>query len=200
MRISTASGPPVALVLAGPNGAGKTTSSRLLVPAGSVFLNADDFAAQLVAAGHRPAGLDVAAGRALLGELRRLVDAGEPFCLETNLTGRGLVRSISAWRRAGYRISLAFIALQSPELAVARVATRVALGGHDVPEAVVRRRWQAGLEALFDVYIEAVDEWRLMDNSDDLAVVVARGGRLAGTEILDRTRWSHLHGLAKGSL
>jgi predicted ABC-type ATPase len=142
----------------------------------------------------------MAAGRALLGEMRRLVDAGDPFCLETNLAGRGLVRSISTWRRAGYRVGLAFIALRSPELALARVATRVALGGHYVPEAVVRRRWTAGLEALFAVYIEVVDEWWLMDNSDDLAVLVARGGRSQGTEIYDRTLWNRLHGLAKGRL
>jgi predicted ABC-type ATPase len=132
--------------------------------------------------------------------MRRLVGAGDPFCLETNLAGRGLVRSISAWRRAGYRISLAFIALRSPELALARVATRVALGGHDVPEAVVRRRWRAGLAALFDVYIEVVDDWRLMDNSDDLAVLVAHGNRSGATEILDQIRWSHLRWLAKESL
>jgi predicted ABC-type ATPase len=200
LRVSTTSATLVALVLAGPNGAGKTTSSRLLVPPGSVFLNADDFAARLAAGGHQPAGLDMAAGRALLGEMRRLVDDGDPFCLETNLAGRGLVRSISTWRRAGYRVGLAFIALRSPELALARVATRVALGGHDVPEAVVRRRWRVGLEALFDVYLEVVDEWWLMDNSDDLVVLVARGGRSQGTEIYDRTLWNRLQGLAKGTL
>lgn len=82
---------------------------------------------------------------------------------------------ISRWHRAGYGVGLAFIALRSPELAVARVATRVALEGHDVPEAVVRRRWRAGLEARFDVYIQVVDDWWLIDNSDDMAVIVARG-------------------------
>ena len=75
---------PNVLLLAGPNGAGKTTASRRVVPAGSVFLNADATAAQLAAEGHGPAGLDIAAGRVLLHEMRALAAAGESFCVETN--------------------------------------------------------------------------------------------------------------------
>lgn len=161
-------------------------------------MNADDFAARLVAGGHQDAGLNVAAGRALLVEMRRLVDAGEPFCLETNLAGRGLLRSIASWRGVGYRIGLVF----SPfvVLSLRWPASRVSLGGHDVAEVVVRRRWRAGLEALFDVYIQVVDDWWLMDNSDDVAVIVARGGRSQGAEIYDRTLWNHLRGLAKRAI
>jgi len=186
---------PVAVLLAGPNGAGKSTSSPLLVPRQCVFLNADVVAARLIAEGHPVAGVEIAAGRGVLGDLRRLVEAGGSFCLETNLAGRGLVRSVSSWQDAGYRVRLHFLALRSPELALARVAERVAAGGHDVPEEVVRRRWKAGLQALFDVYIALVDMWSLMDNSEQATTVVARG-KPGSVEVVDAARWAEFRRLA----
>jgi predicted ABC-type ATPase len=165
---------------------------------GCAFLNADVAAARLLATGHAPAGLDVAAGRQMLSEMRRLVEAGESFCLETNLAGRGLVRSISTWRDVSYRIRLAFVALDSADLAVARVAARVAAGGHDVPEPVVRRRWQAGLRALFGIYLGLVDDWAVIDNSDGSGVVVARGRRGQPDQVNDTDRWQLLQELAGG--
>lgn len=137
---------PEALILAGPNGAGKTTSSASLVPSGSHFLNSDQIAAQLLEKGHPVAGLEVAAGRIVLQQLHEVVAAGAPFCIETNLAGRGLTRRIEDWRVQGYSVRLVFTALESPELALGRVASRVSLGGHNVPEPVVRRRWAAGAE------------------------------------------------------
>jgi predicted ABC-type ATPase len=184
------------MLLAGPNGAGKSTSSPLLVPARCAFLNADVIAARLTQEGHPAAGLDIAAGRAVLAEMRRLVGVGGSFCVETNLAGRGLVQTVHSWQAAGYVVWLYFVALRSPELAVARVAERVAGGGHYVPDEVVRRRWKAGLRALFDVYVDAVDEWSLVDNSENFAVPVARGGGGA-LEIADAARWAELRRLAE---
>jgi predicted ABC-type ATPase len=127
--------------------------------------------------------------------MRRLAGVGGSFCVETNLAGRGLVQAIHSWQTAGYVVWLYFVALGSPELAMARVAARVAMGGHDVPETVVRRRWKAGLKALFEVYINAVDEWSLVDNSERVPVPVARGGR-GVLEIEDAARWAELRRLA----
>jgi predicted ABC-type ATPase len=187
---------PGALILAGPNGAGKTTVSTALVPAGTEFLNSDVIAARLVEQGHPPRGVEVAAGRQLLGRLRDLVAAGEPFCIETNLAGRGLLRWIEEWHARGYVVGLAFIALDSPELALERVATRVALGGHDVPDDVVRRRWAAGLRLFFGVYVTVVDEWVLFDNSGQSLRRVAEGTRDdAAPRIGDRQRWALLRSL-----
>ena len=115
------------------------------------------------------------AGRQLLGRLRGLVAAGEPFCIETNLAGRSLLRWVEEWHARGYVVRLAFTALDSPELALERVATRVALGGHDVPDDVVRQRWAAGLRLFFDVYVSVVDEWVLFDNSGQSLRRVAGG-------------------------
>jgi len=183
---------PTVLLLAGPNGAGKTTSSRLVIPPEIVFVNADIVSQRLADEGHPAAGRDVAAGRVVLAEIRRLEDERSSFCVETNLAGRGFVRSIARWHAGGYRVSILFIALQSPEAAIARVADRVAAGGHDVAAAVVRRRWWQGLRAFFEVYLELVDDWTLLDNSDDEPELVARGSVSGQTEILDERRWTRL--------
>jgi predicted ABC-type ATPase len=190
---------PIALLLAGPNGAGKTTASAGLVPTGVTFLNADIIAARLLGEGHQPAGLEVAAGREVLAEMHEMVRRSRPFCLETNLAGRGLVRSIALWHEANYHVQLIFVALDSPDLAVTRVATRVRAGGHDVPEAVIRRRWQAGLRSFFEIYLELVDGWVLIDNSQGETVVVATGLPFSEPQMRDLGRWGRLRGLSAAS-
>lgn len=189
--------PPEALILAGPNGAGKTTSSALLIPAETRFLNADVIVARLLEEGHPTAGIDVAAGRLILKELRAVIAARESFCVETNLAGRGFAHWITDWRARGYIVRLAFIALDSPDLALRRVAVRVVSGGHDVPEAVVRRRWAAGLRAFFDVYLPIVDRWALLENSESHLRLVADGAQEdSAPHILDQERWEALVSLA----
>ena len=189
-------GPPLAVLLAGPNGAGKSTSKRLAVPPSWSFLNADDVAVQLREQGHSTTGLNIAAGRVVLEEMRRLVAAGTSFCLETTLSARTTVQHVVSWQHAGYLVRLHFLALRSPELALARVALRVARGGHNIPEDVVRRRWKAGLNAFFDLHTTRVDEWSLVDNSDRVAVRVAEG-RQGAIEVFDSRRWRELRRLAK---
>ncbi|HVX19911.1 MAG TPA: AAA family ATPase [Acidimicrobiales bacterium] len=189
---------PEALILAGPNGAGKTTSSVLLVPPGTRFLNADLIVEQLLEAGTSPRGIDIAAGRVLLAELRAVVAGGSSFCIETNLADRGLARRVAEWRSRGYVVRLVFTALDSPDLAVARVATRAASGGHDVPVATVQRRWSAGLRALFDLYLPLVDHWIVFDSSNGPIHPVALGGRPPTIRwVFDRSRWQRLVALAR---
>lgn len=189
-------GQPTVLVLAGPNGAGKTTSSRLLVPPGIVFINADEVSRRLADEGQPETGRDFAAGRVVLAEMGRLEADRASFCVETNLAGRGFVRWIGRWREAGYHVRLLFIALPTAEMAIGRVADRVALGGHDVPAVVVRRRWQQGLEAFFDVYSDLVDDWELIDNSEAEPVLVARGGAGQPPHLLAEGRWDRLRSAA----
>jgi predicted ABC-type ATPase len=186
-----------ALILAGPNGAGKTTSSAWLVPPGTRFLNSDLIAARLLEEGHPGAGVEIAAGRRILEELRAVTTTGESFCIETNLAGRGLTRRIMGWRASGYGVRLAFTALDSPEIALRRVALRVSQGGHDVPEDVVRRRWAAGLRALFDLYLLAVDQWIILDSSDGpLQLVAESDSEDPAPRIVDADRWRRVLSLA----
>ena len=163
------------LIIAGPNGAGKTTFALTYLsadPRGLPFLNAD-----LIAAGLAPLGSwrsDAQAGRLMLEEIDRLVAGGRSFAFETTLAGRGYLRRIERWRRAGYRVTLLFLSLPSPELAIDRVRQRVAQGGHNIPEEVIRRRFDAGLRNLHKVYSASVDDWVLFDNRGPVPVVIDR--------------------------
>lgn len=151
---------PLVVVLAGPNGAGKTTSAAHLLRgalAVDEFVNADTIAQGLSA--YRPESAAVTAGRVMLDRLRFLAHEHRDFAFETTLAGQGHARWLQNIRADTYRAHLIFLALPAAELAVARVAERVRQGGHDVPEAVVRRRFVAGLRNFFEVYRTIVDGW-----------------------------------------
>ena len=165
------------VIIAGPNGAGKTTFALayLRVEArGLPFLNADMIAAGLAPFGSRHP--DIVAGRLMLAEIDRLAAEGRSFAFETTLAGRGYLRRIERWRRQGYRVTLVFLSLQSPADAVARVRRRVRQGGHNIPEEVIRRRFEAGLENFRNLYAARVDQWILYDNQGRIPVVVERSG------------------------
>jgi predicted ABC-type ATPase len=164
------------VIIAGPNGAGKTTFAREFLPreAGCPdFINVD-----LISAGlspfnpHRAA---LRAGRLMLQEIHRRVRSGEIFAFETTLSGRSYARLIPRWREAGYHVKLIFLSLPSADLAAARVSARVAQGGHDVPEEVVRRRFDAGLRNFEDLYRGLVSSWVLYDNSGPEPRLIASG-------------------------
>ena len=153
-------------IIAGPNGAGKTTFATEFLPHEAncpLFINADIIAAELNPS--EPHLVAFQAGRQMLEQIREHVRKGESFAFETTLSGLVYARRIPQWRERGYRVKLFFLRLPSPEVAIARVARRVLQGGHDVPETVIRRRFEAGLRNFEQVYRDLVDGWALYDNS-----------------------------------
>lgn len=163
------------IVIAGPNGAGKTTFARSFLPAEAQlprFINAD-----LIAAGlspFDPAAAAVRAGRLMLEEMATCVRRGESFAIETTLAGRRYARHIRAWRADGYVVLLYFLSLPNADMAVARVAERVRQGGHDIPQDVIRRRYDAGRRNLEAIYKPLVDDWSIYDSSSSPPVLVER--------------------------
>lgn len=164
------------IIIAGPNGAGKTTFAREFLPneaACPVFINAD-----LIAAGLSPFNPDLAAraaGRVMLEQIYEHARIGRSFAFETTLSGRSYVRLIRQWRNDGYFVILYLLCLANPEEAIARVAQRVAQGGHHIPEDVVRRRFAAGLQNFETLYRHEVDSWRRYNNSGDVPTVIDEG-------------------------
>lgn len=155
-------------VIAGPNGAGKTTFATEFLPNEAecpVFVNADFIAQGLNFLNSDQTTFQ--AGRLMLRQIHEHVRKGESFAFETTLSGRSYARWIPRWRKKGYRIRLFFLRLPNPDAAIARVAQRVSEGGHDVPEAVIRRRFDAGWSNFVNLYGDLVDEWALYDNSGD---------------------------------
>ena len=158
------SSPPHAVIIAGPNGAGKSTlAPRLLMHEFGVytFVNADIVAQGLAA--FDPASAAMEAGRVIHRWIAELRTARVDFAFETTLAGLGLRRQITELRDAGYVVHLVYLWLSSADAAVERVHGRVRIGGHSVPEADVRRRYERGLRNFLHVYRHVASEWRVYD-------------------------------------
>jgi predicted ABC-type ATPase len=161
------------IIIAGPNGAGKTTFARSFLPIEAQcprFINAD-----LIAAGLSPFLPDAAAiraGRLMLKEINDAVAHGETFAFETTLAGVGYVRRIERWRSLGYYVCLFYLRLPDVETAIARVAMRVRQGGHDIPENVIRRRFDSGLRNFDLIYKGVVDAWAVYDNEGETPKII----------------------------
>ena len=166
------------LITAGPDGAGKTTFATEFLPNEANcpnFVNAD-----LIAAGvnpFRPSRSALRAGRLMLATIRAYVKDGENFAFETTLSGRGSARHIPIWQAQGYWVTIIYLKLTTVELAIGRVALRVAQGGHDVAEEVIRRRFRAGWHNFEHIYRHLVDNWAVYDNSGGAPVLLEEGGQ-----------------------
>ena len=164
------------VIIAGPNGAGKTTFAREFLPNEAncpTFVNAD-----LIAAGlspFNPEAVSVRAGRLMLEEIGNHVHNRQSFAFETTLSGRVYFHNILQWQKIGYHVKLLFLSLPNADVAVARVAARVAQGGHNIPEEIIRRRFEAGLKNFDMLYKQQVDAWMLYDNSESKPKILAWG-------------------------
>jgi predicted ABC-type ATPase len=158
---------PTVYVIAGPNGAGKTTFATDFLPG---FVQCREFVnADLIAAGLSPFAPEIQAmraGRLVLVRIKELAESRQDLAFETTLAGRSYVKLISDLRQSGYVVVLFFLWLPSADEAVARVANRVRQGGHDIPEATVRRRFQAGLHNFFRIYTPLVNSWYLYNGTE----------------------------------
>ena len=178
------------VILGGPNGAGKTTAAQDLLPKTlgiREFVNADEIARGL--SPFNPEATAIAAGRLMIERIRDLAAAGENFAFETTCAGRGHVALLRQCRSAGYRVTLVFLWLPSPQAALARVARRVREGGHAIPDEVVVRRYHAGLRNLRHLYLPEVDGAFIFDNWDRGRVVIADVVRGLPVRVRDAERW-----------
>ena len=157
------------IIIAGPNGAGKTSFANQYLPAsqeGLVFVNADEIAREMVQSGNYSpnASLDIAAARVMLKIIERLVSEKREFMFETTLASRAYATKIPIWRSSGYRVSLMYLQLETVDLSIERVRRRVAAGGHDIPEPVIRRRFERSRSNLDKIYKSIVDDWYVWDS------------------------------------
>jgi len=156
------------VIVAGPNGAGKSTSAPHLL-AGlmgvSEFVNADTIAAGLSA--FKPENAAIAAGRIMLARLKTLAERKVDFAFETTLASK----AFKPWLEGlianhQYHFHLVYLWLPTPELAVARVKSRVAMGGHHVPEETIKRRYDRGLVNFFKLYRPLSKSWRFYNAAE----------------------------------
>ncbi len=165
---------PQIVILAGPSGAGKSTAASELLSPEITFLNADEIAKGLPAL--PSAARDVQARR-------------QDIAIETTLASRTLAPRIERLQHEGYRFLLYFFWLPSPEMARQRVAQRVLSGGHDIPEPVIRRRYEAGLKNFFSLYRPLAHVWRMYDSTQPATpALIAKGTLRVPQEAL----WSQI--------
>ncbi|MCQ2078297.1 MAG: zeta toxin family protein [Bacteroidaceae bacterium] len=161
-------------IIAGCNGAGKTTASYTILPEiwkCKEFVNADEIARGI--SPFNPESVAFQAGRIMLERIDELLAMGESFSIETTLSTRSYVSLIKKAQAQGYIVNLLFFWLNSPELAIQRVAKRVSEGGHNIPTDVIIRRYQRGIDNFFKLYKDIVDFWTLVDNASNPRIVVA---------------------------
>jgi predicted ABC-type ATPase len=154
------------IIIAGPNGAGKTTCARQLLHEFlqiHEYVNADQIALELY--GRYPETNLIRPGKIMLQRMHELAAQNKEFAFETTLAPRSFARWIKDLISRNYQFILHYVYLQSPDLAVQRVLTRVKLGGHPVPENVVRRRYWAGIANFFRLYTPLAHTWMVYDNS-----------------------------------
>lgn len=160
---------PRLFVLAGVNGAGKSSLGGFHLERHGIgpdaWFNPDAAARALVEAGLPPADANIEAwqiGRSLLevaiAELR-------PHAFETTLGGNTMPSLIRTACRT-HAARMWFCGLDSPERHVRRVRERVARGGHDIPEAKIRARYESAVVNLIAL-MPGLAELKVFDNSVD---------------------------------
>lgn len=185
-------------MIAGPNGAGKTTTAASLILNEAIvyeFINADEIAKGL--APIHPESMSLTASKLMLKRLKELLDANKSFAFETTGAGTNYVRHIKKAQAHHYEVFLIFLWLNSPDLAVERVAQRVQSGGHHIPEDIVRRRYYAGLKNLIKNYLPICDSALILDNSlTESNKIIARKHLVNGLQIEDSNIWRKIEEIA----
>ena len=179
-------------VIAGCNGAGKTTASYTILPEildCDEFVNADEIAKGL--SPFRPEKAGIQAGRLMLQRIKSLITKEQDFAFETTLATKSYKNFVADAQANGYSVTLIFFYLSSQDLAVKRVETRVKEGGHDIPENVIRRRYENGLKNFFNIYSSIVDEWMFIENSGEPYQLIAQKTKSEVKIYIDQI-WSEL--------
>lgn len=114
-------------------------------------------------------------------ERRRLMAEKRSFAMETVFSRTShWLKFIEDAKAFGYLVRVFFLCLETPELNIARVASRAAKRGHPVPPEKIWKRWEGSLETAV-LSIPLVHELWLLDNSvtnrEQRLVGIFRGGK-----------------------
>jgi predicted ABC-type ATPase len=168
---------PTLTLVAGPNGSGKSTLSAAIAGQGTVIVDPDAIAREIDA--RRPSRAAIPAARRAILLCRSLIATRATFIVESTLAGRGAISLMRDAQREGYRTVLVYVALGDPDLQIERVRLRVAQGGHDIPDADIRRRYFRSLARAPEA-LRLADEVAVFDNAGlrPIRVALLQKGRI----------------------
>jgi predicted ABC-type ATPase len=166
-------------VIAGPNGSGKSTFTRRLAFEGRERLLDPDAIAKRIDP-EDPSRAAVAAGRETIRRTREYLSAGLSFAVETTLASHGPTDTMTKARELGFAVQLWYVCLDNPERNIRRVNERALSGGHDVPDADIRRRYDRSLGNLPEA-LRIANRANIYDNGDAAVrlVLQTRNGEVA---------------------
>lgn len=162
------------IIISGANGVGKTTFAKPYVERiGYKFLNADEIAKEIEKRGLKNAMIK--AGRRFFTELNKSLSHEENIVIETTLSGSYVNKVVKSAKEKGYWVKVIYIFVDSEDLCVERVRSRVLKGGHNVPEGDIRRRFQRSLNNFWINFTQLSNFWILLYNGDENYQQVAIG-------------------------
>lgn len=167
---------PIMTVYAGTNGAGKSELTLILQQRSpqSIVIDPDAIARRINP--QRPEEASLQAGKEAIKMVKDCIQKGQDFSIETTLAGRNVLRQMDMAKAHGFQIQTYYVGLNSPDMHVERVAQRVRLGGHDIPEEDIRRRYETSQNNLPEA-MRRSDKVFLLDNSNryDVQLEVEKG-------------------------
>ena len=150
---------PEIVVFAGPNGSGKSTITTILRPVEMDYINADDI--------QRILHCDTLSAAKLAEQQREEhLSNGRDFCFETVLSTDRNLKLLKRAREAGFFIRCYYVLTADPQINVARVASRVSAGGHDVPVQSILDRYDRALDLVREL-VPLCDVCHIYDNSGE---------------------------------
>lgn len=188
---------PNLYIISGSNGSGKTTASHTILPEMlkcEEFINADEIARDL--SPFNPEKVAIEAGRIMLSKIARMINGQEDFAFETTLSTKSYVNTIQKAKENGFYITLIFFWLDSEELAIERVHTRVKEGGHNIPENIIKRRYISGIRNLFKLYLPICDYWIMFNNSTPIIKLIAEGNYENVLKIINNSIFSKMKNIS----
>lgn len=191
---------PNLYIIAGCNGSGKTTASYTVLPEMlkcEDFINADEIAKGL--SPFNPDKVAIEAGRIMLKKINDFISKQHDFAFETTLSTKSHVKTIEKVSENIYEITLLFLFLDSVDLAIERVKTRVNEGGHEIPEKVIKRRYFSGLKNLFELYLPICDYWMVTNNSNPSLELIAEGNYSNINRIENSSKFKLMKKMANGN-
>jgi len=160
---------PCIYVLAGTNGAGKSSiGGAMFRHRGTEYFNPDEAAAKILL---RNPGLSPAQANGMAWQqgkrlLERAISERLSFAFETTLGGNTIPRLLHSALSAEIEVRIWYVGLESAELHLARVRSRVRKGGHDIPDEKIRERYNRSRLSLIRL-MPRLTELRVYDNTTD---------------------------------